>query len=383
MKKTILLLYVFILLPGLTACWNYREVERLTIVEGFAIDKAENGNYLLTFEVVDFQGATEGHSIKPVLIKSEGESIISAIRNTINKNFPKLYFGHTTILILSQEVAKDGVLKVIDFIFRDVEPRLNIDILISKDEKAGEILSAKALTSELLSLEITNILEEEKHLSKALSIPAYEFINALAGEGVSAVMTSVCTETNNEEKVVRLCGTAIFKEDKLQGFIDDNDTFVLSFIRDEVKGGVIVANVGSEIEEEKISMEILTSDTKIEPSFIDDKLSIKVSIDTKVALIEHDATKGNYIDEKGRAILKKITEEQLKNRIESMIKKIQEEFGVDIFGFGNRFYSDLPKVWKEKGENWEQLFKDLDVTVETNIDIKHTGLLSKPIKIGD
>ena len=46
-------------IPLTTACWNYREVDRITIVTGFAIDKKDDqGNYLLTFEVIDFQEAS-------------------------------------------------------------------------------------------------------------------------------------------------------------------------------------------------------------------------------------------------------------------------------------------------------------------------------------
>ena len=382
MKKLFLLLYIIIFIPFTTACWNYREVDQMTIVQGFAIDKTEQGNYLLTFEVIDFQESGTEQKVKSVLIESEGETLMSAIRNSISKNSPKLYFGHTTVVIISQEVAREGVLKVLDFFFRDAEPRLNINLFVSENETAGEILKAKALTSEILSVEITNILDEEKSLSKALLIPAYEFVNALVEDGISGIMTSVCTVENNEEKVVKLCGTAIFKEDRLQGFINNEETYALSFILDEVKGGIVVANLGSKTDEEKISLEILNSGTNVKPVYKDNKFSIIIDIDTKVALIEHNSKK-SYNDEEGRKELKKIAEEQLKNKIENIIKKIQREFGVDIFGFGNRFYKELPEVWKEQGEKWSEIYEDLEVSVVTNIDIRHTGLLIKPIKNGD
>lgn len=383
MKKLYLLLYIIMFIPLTTACWNYREVDRITIVTGFAIDKKDDqGNYLLTFEVIDFQEASNEQKIESILIESEGETLMDAIRNSISKNFPKLYFGHTTIVILSREVASDGALNVIDFMFRDAEPRLNINLFVSEEKTAGEILKAKALTSELMSVEITNILDEQISLSKALPVPAYKFVNALVEDGISGVMTSLCTVENNEEKVVKLCGTAVFKEDKLQGFINDEETYALSFILDEVKGGIIVANVGSETDEEKISLEILESSTKVKPVYDDNKLSIIVSIDTKVALIEHNSKK-SYNDEEGRKELKRIAEEQLRDKIESTIEKVQKEFGADIFGFGNRFYKELPQVWKERGKEWNIIFKNLEVRIETNLEVKHTGLLSEPIKIGD
>ena len=62
---------------------------------------------------------------------------------------------------------------------------------------------------------------------------------------------------------------------------------------------------------------------------------------------------------------------------------MQTGYGADIFGFGNSVYKNIPRIWKDKGEEWDKIFRDLDVTVKTNIEIKHLGLLSESIKIGD
>jgi len=40
-------------------------------------------------------------------------------------------------------------------------------------------------------------------------------------------------------------------------------------------------------------------------------------------------------------------------------------------------------VWKEKGKDWDNIFRNLKVSVETEIELKHTSLLTEPVKIGD
>lgn len=354
----------------------------MTIVTGFAIDKADKGNYLLTYEIADMSKAGTEGKIESLTIESEGETLLDAARNTISKNYPSLYFGHATCVILSKEVARNGVIKILDFICRDSETRLNIHLLVSEDKTAGEVLKAKPLAANLLSVELTNMLEEQKRLSKAMEVQTYEFINALGDMGISGTMTSICTREHNNEKAIKLCGTAIFKKDRFLGKIDEEETKTLMFILDKIKGGVIVANVDSENEEGKVSLEIVESNTKIKPIYSDDKISIRVSIETTVFLDEHNAIE-NYNDEKGLEKVKEAAEKQLRNKIESLINKIQTEFGSDTFGFGNRVYEELPQVWKEKGKEWDNLFRNLEVAVETNIEIKHTSLLSKPIMIGD
>lgn len=246
MKRLLLLLYVIMFIPFTTACWDSREVDKFAIVTGMAVDKTEQGKYLVTFEVADFIQSSEGQTIKSILIESEGESIFEAARNALNINAPRLYFGHTTVAIFSKAVAREGMLKVLDFFLRDAEPRLSIDLFISEEETAGEILRTKPLTSEFVAVEITDIMDEQKNLSKALAVPAYKFINAMTGEGISGIMTSLRITENNGEKNVKTSGTAVFKNDRLIGFINEEDTFALSFILDEVKGGVLVVDVGNE-----------------------------------------------------------------------------------------------------------------------------------------
>lgn len=382
MKKTFILLYIFLLMPLCTACWDYREVNQMTIVAGLAVDKTHTGDYLLTFEAVDLQGVQSDKPVKSVLIESQGETLMDAIRNTISKDFPKLYFGHTTVVILSREIAEDGVLKIVDFLFRDAEPRLNINLYVSEEKTANEIMKYKPSMSEILSVELTNILDEQKNLAKALLVPAYKFVNAVAEEGVSAVLPSLCIVDNVDGKTVKLCGTAIFKSDKLQGFISDEETYALSFILDEVKGGVIVTNIESETEEKALSLEIMESSTNIKPVYSDNKLSVEVNIDTKTFLNENMSTK-SFGDEQNREEVKKNAENQLKDRIERLIEKMQKGYGADVFGFGNSVYKNIPKLWKEKWEEWDIIFRDLDVTVNINIEIEHTGLLSDSLKLGD
>ncbi|NLX64192.1 MAG: Ger(x)C family spore germination protein [Clostridiaceae bacterium] len=382
LKKLLTLLYVILFIMLCTACWDYREVDRLTIVAGIAIDKAYDDDLLLTFEVADLLGAKSDKPIKSVIMESRGETFMSAIRNILSKDNPRLYFGHTTVAILSRDIAEEGAMKVVDFLLRDGEPRLNINLFVSEEETASELFKYKPSLTELFSVELTNIMDEQKNLAKAIPVPAYKFVNAVSGEGISAVLPSLCIVDNAEGKTVKVCGTAIFKEDRLQGFISGEDTFTLSFILDEVKGGVIVAKKDSETGEKKVTLEILDSKTEIKPVYSDNKISIEINIDVKAFLNENMGG----IELKGedrRAELKKCAEEQMNVRIKELIKKVQEGYGADIFGFGNSVYKNMPKVWKEKKDEWGNIFRDLEVTVNTNIEIKHLGLLLEPIKIGD
>jgi spore germination protein KC len=57
---------------------------------------------------------------------------------------------------------------------------------------------------------------------------------------------------------------------------------------------------------------------------------------------------------------------------------------VDVFGFGKQLQKEEPKIWEQVASRWEKgKFKDIKVNVNTKVHIKGSGMLSKPIQIGD
>jgi spore germination protein KC len=111
-------------------------------------------------------------------------------------------------------------------------------------------------------------------------------------------------------------------------------------------------------------------------------IKINLNIDTTVSIDEIVGTE-NYIDEEGRVKLEQSAENTLKERIIALIKKVQEEYDADIFGFGAKLREDNVHAWVRVSNNWDEVFKDLQVNVETRVRIKNSAQLSKPLKAGD
>lgn len=382
-KRIFFLLAVFMVnMTMMAGCWNYREISSLSIVAGMAIDKDGQGKYKITIEIVDMHEGGREPKIKSKRLESYGDTILDAVRNAIKLNSYRLYWGHAEVVILSQEVAKEGIVQIIDILDRDAEPRLSIDLLVSKEKTAGELLSAQSVTTEIRSYEMNQMLDSQKSVSKAPKIQVYEFINALSGEGISPILPAVHLVITEGEETSELSGTAVFKRDKLVGFISEDETKSLLFITDKIKGGLLVLKENSESNHATITLEIFKNKTKVKPVYSNGKVSMDIEITTKVALDEHGANK-NLTDEKGSLLLKRDAEELLKTNIKKVIQKLQKDFDADIFGFGKTIREDMPSLWKKIGPDWNHIFKNIDVNVDVNIEIKNTELLSKPIKVGD
>lgn len=382
-RYSLLILIIFTSSIVLTGCWNYYDIEKYSIVSGFAIDRNINGNnYLVTVEIIDFE--MSGKEAKQVskLVRSEGSTIMDAVRNIINATGKKLFWAHSNIVIISEEIAREGISAVLDLIFRDAEMREEMYVLISKENTAQEILEHESVKSELHSAEIEQMLQGQRGLAKAPHIKVYELIEEIEQEGLSAVLPAIIIEKNEQKYVPRIIGTAIFKSDKLIGFLDTNETKYLLFIKNEVNGGVLNLNEHSASKSDNVSLEILRTKTKLKPEYSNGKLTIKIEIKPEVALAEIESSE-DYLKEKNMDMLKKHAEESLKSFVENLIKKVQDNYGSDIFGFGMHVKADMPSVWKEIESDWDNVFKKLNVNVNVDITIRNSALVSKTIKRGD
>ena len=57
------------------------------------------------------------------------------------------------------------------------------------------------------------------------------------------------------------------------------------------------------------------------------------------------------------------------------IKKVQEDYQSDIFGFGEVIHRANPKAWKQLESNWDQEFSTLEVSVKVDAKIRRVGTI--------
>lgn len=382
-KKLVLLLTeIFLILASTTGCWNYREVDNLAIVAGVAIDKGKNNNYLITVEIVNIESGGKEAKTTSKKLEMEGETIFDGARNTIKISGKRLYFSHIKIVIISKEIAKEGLVPVLDWFNRDAELRHSIHILVSKEKTATELLSQQSITNEIRSFEIEDMIMAQNSVAKAPNIIISKLIDSLSGEGISATLPAVGITMNQGEKTSELSGTAVFKKDKFVGLLDEKETKDFLFITDNVKKGLIIEKELEENKKANITFEIFKSKTKVKPVYKNGEFTMDILIRPQVAIAEQGTTK-DYIDKKGMKQIKTNAEKKMETDIEKLVKKVQEKYGADIFGFGRMIFHDKKKLWKGVKENWDEEFKNVNVKVKVELDIKNSALSRKPIKVGD
>lgn len=374
-KKTgcfLLYLWMICLLGG---CWSYHGINDLTIVSGIAIDKDEaTGNYQITYEIADLTRDIKETGIQPKIVEAEGKTLFDAARNAKKRLVSKLYFGNAQVIIVNQAIAREGISFIVDWFLRDTECRETITLVVSQQQTAKEILTLKGIDEMLVAYEVNKIIEEDKKITASTkNVALYNIFNTLEAEGISLTVPAFHSTQNHEDRTPEVNGVAVFKEDRLIGFLTPMETNRYLFAINEIRSGVLTLSLTGKAPD-NVSLEIYKSKTEVSCFYQDGKAKAQIKIKTEASLDELGVSQ-NLMDEQQLKKIAAIEAEKLEGEIMDVIKKVQTEFGSDIFGFGNNLSKKSPKLWKQIRSDWDELFQTMDVEVECEIVIVNTASL--------
>lgn len=382
-------------------CWDRREVESLGIVNGLAIDLAGEQRERIIVQTVNSAALAKnsgggGASTfeKPYRnIQSEGDSLYEAIKNLEHTTSTQRFFAHTDVVIVSENYARNrGMQDILDYLSRDPEWRYDVWLLVGRGDMAS-LMDTKGTTNPIPAQRIAEILRLNNSISNYAPIRLGEFLKIMSSESSHPYTTIVDAQPNaaqaNEEGHDILNGaipepesdlvvknTAVFKKDKMIGWLSEQESRGLLFIRDDIKAGEIKFP-NPQIAGKTISTEILRSKTEIKPEIINNQLIIHINVEVASVL---EAVEGKTPVSKYREV--KVLEEGQKiavtRSIEAVLAKAQQEYQVDIFGFGEAVHRKYPGVWKDMKAAWSDIFPTIPTVINVTSSIRHTNLSSNP-----
>ncbi len=379
-RRVAMLLLVLFLAAFSQGCWNYRELDKLRIVAGIAIDRGETKKYRVTVDLLTTFRASKDKPVESVYLDSEGDTLFDAIRGFAKMSSNKLYFPHCQVVVISTEVAQDSIQPIIDFLMRDSEPRYTLQLLVANGCQAKDALQQQVVTMSISSYEIDSIVENNwRYVGTSESVYLYEAYNTLARTGKSLALPAVRLVESDGEKTAQVQGMAVFKSDRLLGFLSGEETKDYLFITNEIDTGLFTVQgpVGNDI----AALEILSARSRISHRENGGAVEYHVDIQIVAALNELDTTQ-DFIQESGEKLLIGIAQKQISDRLIHTIRDVQQRYGVDIFGFGTNLHRTDAAAWQKVHDVWDDVFKTMKVDVTTTITIKNSGALNSPVEVG-
>lgn len=386
-KFLILILPIFLL----TGCWNYNELNNLALITGISIDKEDNEfvmNYMIS-NAKKSDSSSNSNEASTVLYEGKGDTIAKAAEN-INQKLPKIpYLSHAEVIIISEDIAKENMLKVMDFLLRNPESRKEIYVLISKGSKASDSLSILTPLDNFPSENIkSNITSSPSKSATTYTIKYSEFLAKLITEGIEPTIGVIeiegdiekgqdvkSNDKSKQEAVIKLTSTAIFKQDKLVYITDTDESIAINLFNNRLSNTYIE----TDCQNDKIVTFLTDISIKKKIKLEDNKPKVKIEFEGNGALLEVNC-KINLEDSEVIKDIRNQVEERIKQLLESGIN-VSKKYKTDILGFGNILYKYHPKYWNKIKNNWsDEYLEDLDVEIKTNINLSSKGSLEQTIK---
>lgn len=367
-KKLFVLLEAAAILFLFSGCWNYKEIEKNTIVAGIAIDPGTSGyKYHVTYETLSLSGGKD-QTIKSSLLESNGNTIFDAVRQTVTMADKKLYFSDCKIVIVNKEIAKEGIEPLLDFFLRDHEPRISLYFAVSEENSAAEILNIELPTGEPVSYKISSMLEQSQDvLGHVLPYPLYQIYNVFTSKSQELTLPDVRAVKVFGDTEPKLGTNVIFRKDKMIGTMPEDECLSYLMLKNKLKSGVLLTGIPSG--QKDIALEIMKCSTKLEPVIRGSQVTMKIQIRIDADIGEENNKKDNYKVGNGdfRAI-ETAASNTVQEQTENVITDIQKNYGTDIFGFGTEISQNRYDDWKRIGSNWDTIFPT--VKCEVSADVK-------------
>jgi spore germination protein KC len=376
----------------LSGCWDANELNELAIAVAYGIDKVED-EYLVTAQVVNPGEIEQAGITTPVTVYQENaETLLEAFRRMTTIAPRKIYGSHLRVLVIGEQVAKEGIGDVIDLLSRDPEIRNDFYIVVSRNAKAGDTLQVLTSLEDIPANKLYAALEtSEKNWAPTLTVTLDQLSAHLMEAGMEPMLTGVevkgeISTGESKDNVAQIKpqtqlqyhGTAVFRGDKLVGWLNDPESKGVHYAMNRVKSTIVVVpceNGG------KTGIELIDTDAELKAKAINHQPSgtIKVQVEGKVSEVECrelDLSKRETISE-----LEEKTEKDIEGKIKEALKVTQQEYESDVFGFGKAMHRSSPAYWKTVEKNWDEQFKNLPVDVTVDVTIRRTGtIVNSPIK---
>lgn len=368
-KKLILLLEVALTGLLFTGCFNYREIETDTIVAGAALDKGQNGHkYHMTFEALSLSGGKD-QSTKSVLLESDGDTVFDCLRNAISITDKKLYFGDCKVVIVSKDLAREGIRPVLDFFIRDHEPRITERLVVSSDKTAADILKAKLGTQEPVAYHLAGALQENKVVQgHILSYSLYQIYNMVSSQSKAFTLPAVRVVQMQDHSALEMETNAIFQQDKMVGYMPKKECFYYAMLKNEIQSGILLT--GTQPGAKNIALEIKKGSSQIKPEVSGNSVTMNIQIQLGVNIgEENDSNKKFTVGNGEFRMTEAAAAKTVKKGVEDVVLNVQKNYGADIFGFADAIFKQKPNDWKNISGNWNSIFPNVKCKVTADVKI--------------
>lgn len=389
MSKRILCLFAALAaLMTCVSCIGQRQLNQLAIVTAVGIENGPKpGTIKLSAQIIrpaDARGQTgapSGGTGQPIYSAlAEGKTIFEAIRNLGRFVSRRVYWAHNFIIVLQEDYARNGIEEMVDFFTRNHELRMNTRVAVTSDSPA-EVISTITGLEVVPGQAVDNLFRDNEIAGQA---PSSDMMNleeaylSRSSQPILARVTLVSRGISNKKpqehgslRQVELAGAAVFQGNKMVGWLSPEETRGLLFFTERLESGIEVVSCPSN--GNKLSLEFRDARLKVKPAYRNQRPEFRVTLRTKADVVESGC--GTDIA-KIRTDIERALEDQLKGKIEAVLRKAQREYHSDVLKLADVFRNKFPAEWQKIGDHWGSAFSEAQIEVAVNANVNSVVLKS-------
>lgn len=426
-----LILVAVTLFPG---CWDLQETDQLALVGSIALDKHSRHKVLVSMEILNpgalARGLEQGTGIDNVVgwvVREEATTVSNAIMNAQRRVPQDIFLGQVNTIILGQNYAREGgVARHLEYFAARSEVRRSVTLATC--DSANNLLQ-RPFMEELPSLTLGGLMDKAVASGKTVRVTINEFLMKLAEPGIEPITMHAAGRETKDIKILpqgkdvrqenpaqpprlpleseinvpamfppdspvldplREAGTGepiedltpalgigVFKGDRLVGFLDGNDArgYLWAVGRMPRGGFLEIPDPFNDREGSALGLKVVRLRSAIKPVITDDSLSMAVEVRVELELLE--APINIYTGQ--REVIKEIegrVNRFIQEEIRANLRRVQEEFESDIYGFGQALYRKAPQLWWELSPGWnDESFPRLDVEISVESRVRSSGAI--------
>ncbi|MCL6590435.1 MAG: Ger(x)C family spore germination protein [Firmicutes bacterium] len=436
MKPAKLILSVLISFILITAngCWDRRELESLGFVMALGLDPGPDGKSVTTTTMIAIPpkiagaaqsgagggggaGGGNGSEAGTLVITMNAPAIYEAfnrINTVINR---EITLNQTLTLLIGEELARRGIRKWADTFIRFREMRRTMLVFICQG-KAADFLNFEPQLEKNPAEYFSDLVRLSARSGMFPATTLNEFIAHYEGlyqENYAPVLAKYQPQEASPEaggpssggggpgeggardgdlpdkqgpsgatgassakiKGVRLAGTAVFKRDRMVGQLDNYESQAFLLLTGEFREALLTL-ADPRKKDYNISLRL----SQAAPPRIkylrrktQDLFKINLKLEADLTSIQNGI---NYTKPRMQEYLERHIAHIIKERLEKVIKKTQEEYRSDIFGFGKKVRLTFLTSQDWEKYHWPERFSQAGFQVSVKVNIRRVGMELQP-----
>lgn len=376
----VMLLPVLILL--LSGCWDNHELDKLFIVTGIALDKANDPEQLdISLQIgkpksnVSDSDKSNSQQDSTIQLKTTAYTMMEGLMEFNRDSSRTLLLQHNQVLLLGSALAEQGIKDHIDLFLRDHEARMEVLMMIA-DGRAEDVLSAKLDQEKISSIFLAHEMQDLYAVSPYYKIRMLDFASRLRDGITSPVAPIVAVVDEDNKQRIKIDGFAVFKDGKMIGRLNNDE--VMGYIW--AMGNVKKCGVVADCDMGRAVFQIVNLDTKRDVTLQPDG-GVRVTLSVDATLNIGELRGFNGMTSKDLMLyLVDLAQSEIRRKITDTFETTQT-LNADIYGIGTSVHRKYPKEWKELKNRWNELFPDIELDVQVKVHIPATGQIVKSLEM--